>query len=97
MEIKELYEKNYLNQKVEINGWVRNHRKQKEFGFIADEIIKKIDEELKTDSFLCDNFYENFYLLKPLVFKNTVTTMIGCGVMPIGDFFMLGGQLIDKE
>ena len=34
MDIKELYEKNYIEQKVEISGWVRNHRKQAHFGFI---------------------------------------------------------------
>ena len=33
---KELYEKikKYRNKKVVLQGWVRNHRKQKEFGFI---------------------------------------------------------------
>lgn len=34
MEIKELFIKDYKNQFVEINGWVRNHRKQAHFGFI---------------------------------------------------------------
>lgn len=36
MEVKELYEKgnDYLDKKVILNGWIRNHRKQKEFGFI---------------------------------------------------------------
>ena len=34
MDIKELYEKNYIEQKVEISGWVKNHRKQAHFGFI---------------------------------------------------------------
>ena len=27
-------EKEYLNQEVTVQGWIRNHRKQKEFGFI---------------------------------------------------------------
>ena len=33
---KELFEKtkDYLGTKVVLQGWVRNHRKQKEFGFI---------------------------------------------------------------
>ena len=34
IDMKELYKKSFINKKVEINGWVRNHRKQKEFGFI---------------------------------------------------------------
>ena len=27
-------EKKYLNKEIELQGWIRNHRKQKEFGFI---------------------------------------------------------------
>ena len=34
MEIKELYEKDFINQEVKISGWVKNHRKQAHFGFI---------------------------------------------------------------
>ena len=34
MDIKELYEKSYIDQKIEISGWVKNHRKQAHFGFI---------------------------------------------------------------
>ena len=36
MTIKDLREKNkdLLKKEVEVNGWIRNHRKQKEFGFI---------------------------------------------------------------
>ena len=36
MDLKDLHKdyKNYLNQRVEIEGWIKNHRKQKEFGFI---------------------------------------------------------------
>ena len=36
MDVKELYEKieQLVNQKVTLQGWIRNHRKQKEFGFI---------------------------------------------------------------
>ena len=34
MDIKELYQKNYIDKKVEISGWVKNHRKQAHFGFI---------------------------------------------------------------
>lgn len=34
IDMKELYKKSYINKEVELQGWVRNHRKQKEFGFI---------------------------------------------------------------
>lgn len=34
MDIKKLYEENFIGKEVEIEGWIRNHRKQKEFGFI---------------------------------------------------------------
>ena len=36
MDVKKLYEKldSYMNQDVVLEGWVKNHRKQKEFGFI---------------------------------------------------------------
>ena len=36
MDVREIVEdvKKYLNKKVVLQGWVRNHRKQKEFGFI---------------------------------------------------------------
>ena len=36
MTVKELYEKyqKQMNKKVTLKGWIRNHRKQKEFGFI---------------------------------------------------------------
>ena len=36
MDLKELYEKlnEYMEKDVELSGWIRNHRKQKEFGFI---------------------------------------------------------------
>jgi asparaginyl-tRNA synthetase len=36
MDVKELYENinKYMNKKVTLSGWIRNHRKQKEFGFI---------------------------------------------------------------
>ena len=36
MDLKDIYKdyKKYLNKEVAISGWIRNHRKQKEFGFI---------------------------------------------------------------
>ena len=34
MDVKDLFEKNIKNKEVTVSGWIRNHRKQKEFGFI---------------------------------------------------------------
>ena len=36
MDLKDLLEniKDYINKEVKLSGWIRNHRKQKEFGFI---------------------------------------------------------------
>ena len=34
MDIRELYEKNYIDKKIKVQGWVKNHRKQAHFGFI---------------------------------------------------------------
>ena len=34
IDVKDLFEKNIKNKEVTISGWIRNHRKQKEFGFI---------------------------------------------------------------
>ena len=36
MDVKDLYEKlsDYMNKEIVLQGWIRNHRKQKEFGFI---------------------------------------------------------------
>jgi len=36
LDVKEIYDdtEKYIDKEVIIQGWVRNHRKQKEFGFI---------------------------------------------------------------
>lgn len=34
LDIKDLYEKDYIDKKIEISGWIKNHRKQAHFGFI---------------------------------------------------------------
>lgn len=34
MDIKELYQKDYIEKEVTVQGWIRNHRKQAHFGFI---------------------------------------------------------------
>ena len=34
IDVKDLFNKDYTDKEVTISGWIRNHRKQKEFGFI---------------------------------------------------------------
>ena len=34
MDVKDLYKKDYKGKKVQVEGWIRNHRRQKDFGFI---------------------------------------------------------------
>ena len=34
MDIKQLFEKDYIGQEIKVSGWVRSHRKQAHFGFI---------------------------------------------------------------
>lgn len=34
LDVYQLYQKNYFSEEVVLQGWIRNHRKQKEFGFI---------------------------------------------------------------
>ena len=34
LDIKKLYEEDYIGKEVELSGWIRNHRKQAYFGFI---------------------------------------------------------------
>ena len=33
-DVKDLFRKDFVNKEVTVSGWIRNHRKQKEFGFI---------------------------------------------------------------
>jgi asparaginyl-tRNA synthetase len=34
IDVRKLYEENYMGKEVVLQGWIRSHRKQKEFGFI---------------------------------------------------------------
>lgn len=56
VDVKELYEKSHIGKKVKVEGWIRNHRKQKEFGFIdfTDGTTFKLVQ------IVYDNTLENF-------------------------------------
>jgi len=34
IDVKDLFKKDYIEKEVTVQGWIRNHRKQKDFGFI---------------------------------------------------------------
>ncbi|MBQ2873365.1 MAG: asparagine--tRNA ligase [Bacilli bacterium] len=34
IDVKDLFKNDYINKEVTVQGWIRNHRKQKDFGFI---------------------------------------------------------------
>ena len=34
IDVKDLFKNDYINKEITIQGWIRNHRKQKDFGFI---------------------------------------------------------------
>ena len=61
LDIKDLYEKDYIDKEIKISGWIKNHRKQAHFGFIDlsdgtyfkslqvvyDDKLKNLDEITK--------------------------------------------------
>ena len=78
LDIKDLYEKDYLGKKVEICGWIKNHRKQANICFIDmydGTIINTLqvvyDNNLsnydKYDNFINIVFYTNLVILKYLM------------------------------
>ena len=34
LDVKDLFLKSYMDEQIVLEGWIRNHRKQKDFGFI---------------------------------------------------------------
>ena len=34
IDVKDLFKNDYIGKEVTVQGWIRNHRKQKDFGFI---------------------------------------------------------------
>ena len=34
IDVKDLFKSDYIGKEVSVQGWIRNHRKQKDFGFI---------------------------------------------------------------
>ena len=74
IDIRDLYEKDYIGKEITISGWIRNHRKQAHFGFIDlsdgtyfknlqvvyDDKLKKFDEITKLKARLVQHLHKWF-------------------------------------
>ena len=69
MDIKELYEKDYIDKKIEVQGWVKNHRKQAHFGFI--DLFD--GTTFKTLQVVYDDSLENFEEITKIKLGSAVT------------------------
>ena len=73
MDVKELYEKieDYKNKEVTLQGWIKNHRKQKEFGFLdfSDGTC------FKNIQVVYDNTLENFEEIQKYSVGSAVTVI----------------------
>ena len=69
MDIKELYEKDYIGEKITVQGWVKNHRKQAHFGFI--DLFD--GTTFKTLQVVYDDTLENFEEITKIKLGSAVT------------------------
>ena len=80
MDVRDLFEKDYKGKKVTICGWIRNHRKQKEFGFI-DFSDGTYFEHLQV---VYDNTLKNFEEVQKL--------LVGCALEVTGEVVESSGK-----
>ncbi len=80
MDVKDLFKKDYKGKKVTICGWIRNHRKQKEFGFI-DFSDGTCFEHLQI---VYDNSLKNFDDIQKL--------LVGCALEVTGEIVPSEGK-----
>ncbi len=87
MDLKELFEsiKDYENKEVKLQGWIRNHRKQKEFGFIdfADGT--------------CFKHMQLVYDNKLDTFDEIQKYLVGCAITVVGTVIKSEGNGQDYE
>jgi len=69
MDIRELYEKDYINKEIKVQGWVKNHRKQAHFGFI--DLYD--GTTFKTLQVVYDDTLENFEEITKIKLGSAVT------------------------
>ena len=85
MDIKELFEKSYIGEKVTVQGWIRNHRKQKEFGFI-DFSDGTYFKHLQV---VYDNKISNFDDIQKM--------LVGCALEVSGEILQVLGQYVPSS
>ena len=69
IDVKDLFKSDYVNKEVTISGWIRNHRKQKEFGFIDFND----GTYFKNLQIVYDNSLENFDDIQKLHIGSAIT------------------------
>ena len=102
MDIKEFYEDldSYMDKEVILKGWIKNHRKQKEFGFIDfsdGTCFKSVQIVYAND---LNNFAEiqKFHIGSALMIKGVVVKSTGKGQdfeIKAKDITLLGGSTLD--
>ena len=87
MDVVELYKdsKKYLDKEIVLEGWIRNHRKQKEFGFID------------FSDGTCFKHIQLVYDNKLKDFDDIQKYGVGCAIKVIGDFIKSNGKGQDYE
>ena len=83
MDVKELLEKvkDYLDKEVTLQGWIRNHRKQKEFGFIefSDGTCFKHVQLVYDDKLKDFDEIQKFHIGSAIEVKGTLVKSEGAG------------------
>jgi len=69
MDIKDLFSGDYIDKEITVSGWIRNHRKQKEFGFIDFND----GTYFKNLQIVYDNSLENFDEIQKLHIGSAIT------------------------
>ena len=87
MDVVELYKdsKKYLDKEIVLEGWIRNHRKQKEFGFID------------FSDGTCFKHIQLVYDNKLKDFDDIQKYGVGCAIKVVGDFIKSNGKGQDYE
>ena len=108
MDIKEIYEsyKDYIDKEVEVEGWIKKHRKQKEIGFIdlSDGTCFKIlqivydrdcplDYPLQPKDHSLEFFREQAYLRPRVTLFQAVFRVRSMLAMAIHEYFQSRGYL----
>ena len=80
MDLKDLFKGKYLNKTIEVDGWIRNHRKQANFGFI--DFSDGTDQEHL--QIVYDNTISNFEDIQKM--------LVGCAIHAKGKVVKSSGN-----